>query len=130
MLVTDAPGLSAEEIARGYRTLSKVEQAFREIKSFLRIRPIYHYADLRVRGHVFVCVLAYLLETFLEKKLKETHLPLSAKKALQILKTIHMINGVFLGKHFGKITKPALKQKEIYHALGIDDVPQTPVFLS
>jgi len=76
MLVTNAPGLSAEEIARGYRTLSKVEQAFREVKRFLRIRPIYHYADLRVRGHVFVCVPAYLLETFLEKKLKETHLPL------------------------------------------------------
>jgi len=41
-----------------------------------------------------------------------------------------MVNGTFLGKHFGKTTKPALEQKEIYHALGIDDVPQTPVFLS
>lgn len=128
MLLTNAPGISKEEIARGYRTLSEVEQAFSEIKSFLRIRPVFHYADLRVRGHVFVCVLAYLLETFLEKKLREAHVPLSARKTLQILKTIHMVNGSFLGKYFGKTTTITLEQKEIYHALGIDDIPKTPAF--
>jgi len=128
MLLTNAPHLTTEEIARGYRTLTEVEQTFHEIKGFLRIRPIYHYKDLRVRGHVFVCVLAYLLESFLEKKLREANITLSAPKALLMLKPIHLVNCSILGKSLSKTTKITPQQKEIYHALGIDNVPKTPVF--
>lgn len=39
-----------------------VERAFREIKNFLDVGPVYHWYEKRVRGHIFVCVLAYLFE--------------------------------------------------------------------
>jgi transposase len=128
MLLTNATNLSADDIARGYRTLTEVEHAFHEIKNFLRIRPIYHYKDLRVRGHVFVCVLAYLLETLSEKKLHESHTNLSARKALQMLKPIHMINYTIIGKSISKITKVHPEQKEIYNAIGVKYIPKTPAF--
>jgi len=127
LLVTNAPTLSAAEVARGYRTLWEVEQAFREMKSFLRIRPVYHYADLRVRGHVFVCVLAYLLETVLEQKLQKAGLPLNARKALHLLKPIHLVQAVLQGNRLGKRTAITPEQENIYRALGIIEVPKTPV---
>ncbi|MHB1654438.1 MAG: hypothetical protein ACYCVD_18500 [Desulfitobacteriaceae bacterium] len=45
-----------------YKTLMNVERAFREIKDFLEVGPLYHWNEKRVRGHIFVCVLAYLFE--------------------------------------------------------------------
>jgi len=128
LLVTNAPDLSASEVAQGYRTLYEVEQAFRELKSFLRIRPVYHYDELRVRGHVFICVLAYLLETMLEQKLRAAGLSLSAQKALSLLKPVHLVRAVFQGKPVGKRTTLTPEQEAIYHAVGIPDVPKIPVF--
>jgi len=127
LLVTNAPALSASEVAQGYRTLYQVEQAFREIKSFLRIRPVFHYDNLRVRGHVFICVLAYLLETMLEQKLRASGSSLSPKKALALLKPIHLVRAVFQGKLVAKRTNLTPEQEAIYHAIGIPDVPKIPI---
>jgi transposase len=130
ILVTNSKSLSSDEIALGYRTLYEVENAFKEIKHFLRIRPIRHYKDLRVKAHVFICVLAYLIEKFLEKKLKQSQLNISPQKALEILKPIRMVTGKVMGKSLNKITKIVKEQKEIYNALGIKDIPKIPAFSS
>lgn len=55
-------GLAAEQVVISYKTLMNVERAFREIKNFLDVGPMYHWNEKRVRGHIFVCVLAYLFE--------------------------------------------------------------------
>ncbi len=55
--------LTAEETVRTYKSLSQVERAFRSFKSIdLHIRPIYHRLENRVRGHIFLCMLAYYVE--------------------------------------------------------------------
>ena len=55
--------LSAPDCVRGYKSLSKVERAFRTLKSVdLRIRPIHHRLADRVRAHLFLCMLAYYVE--------------------------------------------------------------------
>lgn len=48
-----------------------VERAFREVKSNLEIRPMYHWTESRIRGHIMVCFLAFYLEMVLRKRLKE-----------------------------------------------------------
>ena len=54
---------SADETVRAYKDLSKVEQAFRCMKSVdLKIRPLHHRRPDRVRAHVFLCLLAYYVE--------------------------------------------------------------------
>ena len=128
MLLTNSSQLTTEEIALGYRTLSEVEHAFKEIKNFLKIRPIYHYKDLRVRGHVFICVLAYLLEKFIEKKLKQSQLTLSTQKALQKLKLLRMVRYTIMNKSLQKITDINGEQNEIFNALGISELPKIPLF--
>jgi len=60
--------LSAEDAVRGYKRLAEVEQAFRSLKSVdLRVRPIYHRVDDRVRAHIFVCLLAYYVQWHLKQ---------------------------------------------------------------
>ena len=62
--------LSADEVAKAYKSLWQVERAFRELKSGLDLRPIYHWTERRIRGHVMVCFLALVLEMALRRKIK------------------------------------------------------------
>lgn len=64
--------LSAEQTVAAYKDLSQVEWAFRSIKSVdLKVRPIYHWKDDRIRAHVFLCMLAYYVEWHMRGSLAE-----------------------------------------------------------
>lgn len=55
--------LSSEDVVLSYKSLSMAERAFRTLKGMdLRIRPIHHRIEERVRAHMFICMLAYYLE--------------------------------------------------------------------
>lgn len=61
---------SAEETVRAYKRLSRVERAFRSLKTVdLRVRPIHHRRERRVRAHVFLCMLAYYVEWHMRRAL-------------------------------------------------------------
>lgn len=62
--------LTAAEVALAYKSLWQVERAFREMKSSLKLRPIYHWSESRVRGHIMVCFLALALESALMRSMK------------------------------------------------------------
>ena len=65
-----AEAISPDEAVLAYKSLSKVERAFRFMKqSRLQVRPIYVYSADHVRAHVFLCMLAYYLEWHLRKRL-------------------------------------------------------------
>jgi hypothetical protein len=55
--------MDASKLVTTYKSLSQVERAFRSMKTVdLKVRPIYHYKEERVRAHVFLCMLAYYVE--------------------------------------------------------------------
>ena len=63
--------LAPESTVRAYKDLSKIERAFRSLKTVdLKIRPIYHWLEDRVRAHVFLCMLAYYVEWHMRRKLE------------------------------------------------------------
>ena len=63
--------LSAEETVRQYKRLSRVERAFRTLKSIdLKVRPIHHHLANRVRAHILLCMLAYYLEWHMRQALR------------------------------------------------------------
>jgi len=65
-----AQNSSSEETVRRYKSLAKVERAFRSLKSVdLKARPIHHYSAGRVRAHVLLCMLAYYVEWHMRKAL-------------------------------------------------------------
>ena len=60
--------LAAGDAVRGYKRLADVERAFRCLKSIeLRVRPIYHRVDDRVRAHILLCMLAYYVQWHLKE---------------------------------------------------------------
>jgi hypothetical protein len=66
-----APQLSAADTVRTYKTLAVVERVFRCLKGIdLRVRPIYHRIEPRVRAHFFLCLLAYYVEWHLREALR------------------------------------------------------------
>ena len=62
--------LSAQRTVEAYKSLSTVERAFRTIKSIdLKVRPIHHRLENRVRCHIFLCMLAYYVEWHMRRDL-------------------------------------------------------------
>ena len=63
-----ASRLDAPSVVRSYKLLTRVERAFRAFKAVdLAVRPIHHYAEGRVRAHIFLCLLAYYVQWHLER---------------------------------------------------------------
>jgi transposase len=67
---TSEKSMSATKIMDAYRTLWKIEESFRIMKSTLEIRPVYHWSKPRIEGHFVVCFLAFLMERKMELLLK------------------------------------------------------------
>lgn len=66
----EAERLGAEDAVRAYKSLSAVEQAFRSLKTIdLKVRPIHHRLEDRVRAHIFICMLAYYVEWHMRRAL-------------------------------------------------------------
>jgi Transposase DDE domain len=62
--------LSTADTVRAYKSLARVEHAFRSLKTVdLELRPVFHWAAPRVRAHVFLCMLAYYLEWHMRQTL-------------------------------------------------------------
>jgi hypothetical protein len=64
--------LTAEDMALGYKQLQRVEEAWRQLKSGLKLRPVYHWAPHRIHAHVAITVLALLLERLAERACSDT----------------------------------------------------------
>ena len=63
--------LSPEKLIRAYRDKNRVEEGFRELKSFLKFQPTFVYTDEHVRAHYTICILGYLLDVTVTNKLRE-----------------------------------------------------------
>lgn len=77
-VVTNVESMSAEEIIKDYKTLWIVEDAFGELKGNLRARPVFHWSDQRIVGHLTLCFLAYYCEALMTKCLREKKLALES----------------------------------------------------
>jgi len=64
--------LSSEDLALGYKQLARVEEAWRTMKSGLKLRPVHHWAPHRIHAHVAITVLALLLERMAEHACADT----------------------------------------------------------
>jgi len=81
--------LKKEDIVKPYFEKDKVEKAFRSLKSILGLRPIKHWLEERVKSHIFICYLSYLLISLLDYKLRKTKV--SALTAIDLLSTAHKV---------------------------------------
>ena len=75
-----------------YIQLTEVEQAFKELKGDLPVRPIYHQKDERIEAHIFVAFLAYCLQVTLKAKLKPLASGLTPRAVLEKFAAIQMLD--------------------------------------
>ena len=124
VMKTDRKDLTADEIWRTYILLTRVEDAFRNLKSPLMERPIFHHLKHRTQTHIFLCVLAYHLLAVIEHRFLQHGVHTSWWTLRQELST-HQVATVVLPATDGRVlrirkaTVPEPTHREIYSTLGI-----------
>ena len=122
-LFTNAARFNANDAVEAFFTLQEVERAFREMKDFLRLRPIYHWTDRRVRAHILVCVLAYLLERSFSHQLREAKLEMSPREGLDWLSRVHASENKLGEMTVWTVSRPAPQAYRALQAVGLRDLP-------
>jgi len=92
--------LSAEEVAQAYKGLWRVERTFREQKSTLQIRPIYHQRDGQCVGHIVASFLALRLEVDLQRALDERSVDVSWPDLMGDLKQLQAVRMEMNGRNY------------------------------
>lgn len=111
--------LDADQVALAYKDLWRVERAFREMKSSLDLRPVYHWKDRRVRGHIMVCFLALVLESALQKKLQEKKIEVEYIYLLRDLQSLRAVELSIENDCYLCRTELRGKAYDAFKALGI-----------
>lgn len=75
-----------------YIQLTEIEQAFKELKSDLSIRPIYHQKDARIEAHIFVAFMAYCLQVTLKHRLRALAPGLTPRAVLEKFAAMQMVD--------------------------------------
>ena len=126
LLKTDRKDLSTEEAWKIYMTLTRAEDAFRDMKSPLAERPIFHQLEHRVETHIFLCLLAYHLLVAIETTLERASMFTSWATVRDALRS-HQIVTIVLPTTAGPILRirkgstPEPHQRELYRLLGVPD---------
>ena len=111
-----------------YRQLQSVERRFRVLKDFLHLRPVRHWTERRVRGHIAVCVYAAVIEALIERTLAAADVPdpdldhqhLSCARALRHLHRIRQVTLTAGGRTINLITRRDPLQQRILAGLDVD----------
>lgn len=80
------------ELWRYYIQLTEIEQAFKELKSDLAIRPIHHQTDPRIEAHIFVAFVAYCLQVTLKQRARALAPGLTPRAVLESFKAVQMVD--------------------------------------
>jgi IS4 transposase len=75
-----------------YIQLTEIEQAFKELKSDLAIRPIYHQKDERIEAHIFVAFVAYCLQVTLKQRTRTLAPGLTPRTVLEKFAAVQMVD--------------------------------------
>jgi transposase len=132
VLKTDRQDLTADEIWRNYILLTRVEDAFRDMKSPLLERPIFHHLKHRTQTHIFLCVLAYHLLAVVEQYFLDQGIHTSWATLRDELST-HQVVTVALPTKSGEIlrirkgTTPEATHRLIYETLHIPTEVMVPI---
>lgn len=92
LLRTNMTSTDPTKLWEFYLQLTEVEQAFKELKGDLSIRPIHHQLDHRIEAHIFVSFLAYALQVTLKTRLKQTASGLTPRSVLEKFATLQMLD--------------------------------------
>jgi transposase len=118
LLSTSDPDISAEDIALGYKNLLEAERSFRDLKGILRLRPIYHRLEERIRAHIVICWLALLLVRIIERQASDTW-----RTTRRELERLHLVTLAGSAGQVQQTTRLTPEQRDILQRLAIEPPP-------
>jgi len=98
-VLTTNTDLTADQVALKYKELWRVERVFRDVKSLLETRPIFHQRDRTIRGHVFCSFLALVLRKELDRRLLKAGHRFEWAEIKQDLKALQRVTIEEDGRH-------------------------------
>ena len=121
----DENGFTEDDLIRAYRDKNQIEQAFKDVKSFIKIQPFNVWTPKHVRAHYTICVLSYLLDITIANRLKDVDIGVrSTQKVYEVLKEgiIGKITVEGTGDEFLKLRSPQSQQKAILELFQSENV--------
>jgi len=118
LLETSDPEISPEDVALGYKNLLEAERSFRDLKGVLRIRPVFHRLEERIRAHVLICWLALLLVRIAEREGRQ-----SWRKMRAELERIKLVTLTGAAGTVQQTTPLSGSQSGILASLGVEPPP-------
>src|SRR5271168_954672 len=114
-----------------YVLLTQIEQAFKDLKGDLAVRPIFHQLQNRIEAHIFIAFLAFCLHATLRHKLRLRAPGLTPRSVLEQLSAIQMLDVHFPTTDgrwliFCRYTSPNKVQKLLIGQLGLELPAQSP----
>ena len=111
----------AAELVQLYRDKDAVEKDFQTIKTELRLRPVFHHTDPKVRAHLSLCMLALLLERSLEQRLRQVDAPMTAPACFEELSTcyLNVLETSPSTDPAYALTTPSAEQRAVLERLGL-----------
>ena len=119
LLSTSDPDLSAEDVALGYKNLLEAERGFRDLKTTLELRPVFHRLEHRIRAHVLICWLALLLI-----RIAERQTGLTWRRIALELQRLHLVTLRGADGTVEQTTPLTDTQRQILNALSISAPPR------
>ena len=131
LLRTNLTASDLAELWRYYIQLVQVEEAFKNLKGDLAIRPVFHQTQDRVEAHIFVSFLAYCVHVTLRHRLRRQAPGLTPRAVLEKFATLTMLDAWFPTTDgrwlvFARYTQPENEHKLLLAALDLELPPQAP----
>jgi transposase len=92
LLRTNLVGRDPAEMWEFYTQLVHVEEAFKNLKGDLALRPIHHQKEARIEAHIFVAFMAYTLQVTLRRRLRDLASGLTPRSVLEKFSTVQMVD--------------------------------------
>jgi hypothetical protein len=122
-VLTTSTSLPAADVARTYKNLWRVERTFREEKSTLEVRPLYHHRDDTSIGHIVASFLALRLEVDLQRRLDERGVDVSWPDLMRDLSQVQAVEVELDGRRYRLRTDLRGAASQAFAAAGVRPPP-------
>lgn len=122
-IATNNTTLATTDVLDHYKQLFKIEHAFRTFKSHLESRPMFHWTDKRIEGHICLCYIAYTLQHWVLHRLKNFTIPMTESIVRQMLDKMQVSSINHNGQKVYLRSAPQPHEAKMQQALGLKQLP-------
>jgi len=122
-IATNNYDLSPGDVLGAYKQLYKIEQSFRTFKTFLETRPMFHWTEKRILGHLALCYISFTLLNYLQLQLAKHSTPLSENQIRKALVQMQVSLITQDNKRYYLRSKTSANAKQILKTLSIHEAP-------